>query len=137
MDFKLTLLESEAMEWLLQGDEPVLEALRQQFSLARILSRELTGYGFYLNFEIPPGVKGLDELHVKPRFYLGDVEAHVDSLERVVGFLLWIKNGKLDFLEGHTIDERWPTQITKFEMRYLGGEREWKSLRQQWEIDDK
>lgn len=136
MNVPLTPLESEAMEWLLRGEEPVLVALRQQLASAKILSRELTGYGFYLNFEHPPGAKGLlDAFHTKPNFYLGDVEALVDSREGAIGFLLWVEDGRLDCLEAHTFGEEWPSQITNFAMRYLVEGRDWKALRQQWEID--
>mgnify|MGYP001582998696 FL=1 len=134
-NLKITPLESEVIEWLLRGDESVLAALRKQYSVASVLSRELTGKGFYLKFDIPSNAQRfLDALDAKPSFYLGDVEAQIDPLKGGAGFVLWITDGKLDILEGYTFGEEWPTQITKFELRYLGGNRDWKALRQQWEI---
>jgi hypothetical protein len=133
---ELTPLESEAMDWLLRGEEPVLTALRRQFLSAQVTSRRITEYGFYLTFELPPHEESLlDSPHVKPDFYLGDVEADVDTLQRGIGFLLWIRNGKLDLLEGHTFDERWPTKVAWFKFRYMGRSRDWHALRRQWEIE--
>lgn len=133
-NLKITPLESEVIEWLLRGDEPVLAALRTQFSVASIFSRELTGKGFYLKFEIPSDAQRvLGALNAKPSFYLGDVEAQIDTLKRGAGFLLWITDGKLDILEGYTFGEEWPMRITKFELMYLGGNRDWKALRRRWE----
>lgn len=134
----LTPLEAQALEWLLRGEEPVLAALRKQLSAARILSRSMTGYGFYLDFEVPPDAGGLlNGSLIKGSFNLGDVVARVDSLERDVGFVLFVTHGKLDVLEGHTYDEKWPAHITKFEFRYLGGVgegRDLQRLRRQWEL---
>ncbi len=133
-NLKITPLESEVTEWLLRGDEPILAELRKQFSMAKVLSRELTGKGFYLKFEIASDAQRLLEaLNAKPSFYLGDVEAQIDLLKSGAGFVLWITDGKLDLLEGYTFGEEWPTQVTKFELKYLGGDRDWIALRRQWE----
>ena len=49
---KMTDLENSVLEWLLSGDDPVLVALRHQLASAKVKSREFTGVGFYLHFDI-------------------------------------------------------------------------------------
>lgn len=49
----LTEFEREILEKLLSGDHPVLEVLREQLALARLVSRENTGVGFCCDFEVP------------------------------------------------------------------------------------
>jgi hypothetical protein len=135
---KLTPLESEVLKWLLAGESPILAALREQLASASILSRNLTGHGFYLNFTVPMSVTRLHEkFPVKPDFCFGDVKASIDSLEHGAGFLVWVKDGALDFLEGYTYDEIWPAEVESFELQYItGSNRDWAELRSQWEIDN-
>jgi len=56
------------------------------------------------------------------RVVFGDVAAQVPGLKHDAGFLLFIKDGYIDFLEAYTYDEPWPTKIEKFDLSYLGGE---------------
>jgi len=134
---KLTPLEAEVLKWLLAGEDSILAALREQFASASILSRNLTGHGFYLNFIVSTSVTRLHEkFHVKPDFCFGDVKASIDSLEHGAGFLLWVKSGVLDFLEGYTYDESWPVEIESFELQYItGNDRDLGELRHQWKTE--
>lgn len=133
----LSSLEADVITWLLRGDEPVLAALRKQLATATMLSRDLTGKGFYLKFKVSSDADMLfDRLAAKRNFYLGDVEAQITALKNGAGFVLWITDGKLDMLEGYTFGEDWPTQTSSFELRYLGGERDWHALRKQWRTED-
>jgi hypothetical protein len=131
---KLTPLESEVLRWLLAGEDSVLAALREQFTLASVLSRSLTGHGFYLEFTVPTSVTKLHErFRVKPDFCFGDVKASIDSLEHGAGFLLWVKDGILDLLEGYTYGETWPASVESFELQYITGDnRDLSGLRHQW-----
>jgi hypothetical protein len=131
---KLTALETEVINWLLDGDDPVLNALKHQFSLADELTRELTGHGFYLFFHYAEKPEAINNyLPVKPNFCFGDVDASIDSIKNGVGFLLWVEGGVLDHLEGYTYGEEWPLQINQFTLRYLyEGERDLEELRHNW-----
>jgi hypothetical protein len=130
----LTPLEMEVMNWLLDGDDPVLKALKHQFSLVDEITRENTGHGFYLSFQYAKKPESINSyLPVKPNFCFGDVEASIDSLKNGAGFLLWIEAGVLDHLEGYAYDEEWPLQINQFTLRYLyEGERDLEELRRNW-----
>jgi|CXWL01.1.fsa_nt_gi hypothetical protein len=130
----LTELEAEVLNWLLAGEDPVLLGLRNQLAIASVISREMTGHGFYLHFSIPPSTSKLHEkLPCKPSFCFGDVNASVEGLNHGAGFLLWVTNGVLDFLEGYTYDGDWPLEIQQFWLDYIGGKRNEAVLRRQWE----
>lgn len=130
----LTLLESEVIKWLLDGDNPVLDSLRRQLSSIESVTRELTGHGFYLIFNYAVRPQSIDSyLPVKANFSFGDVEASIDSVKGGAGFLLWIENGVLSELEGYTYGEEWPFQVEKFTLQYLyEGKRDLYELSRNW-----
>lgn len=132
----LTKFEGEILNWLLAGEEPVLNALRRQFTRATVLYKVFTGHGIYINFHLPSDVIPLHkEFRVKPRFCFGDVEASIPSLEYGAHFLLWVEDGLLASLEGFTYDESYPQEISSYQLRYLSEEgRDWNYLRDQWKV---
>lgn len=74
----------------------------------RCTSREMTGTGYYLNF---------DAQHDSTRIDHSDDELSEDFPTRlptpqdIVGFTLFIRNGRLAWLEGYTFgDVAWPTE---------------------------
>lgn len=132
----ITELERAVMEMLLLGDHPVLEVLRLQFQKARVERREFTGVGFFTHFAISP-----DAPRVAGRrsFELDDVHADIPGLEHGADFILFIRDGTIDFLEGFTYgDDRWPETVTSLRLTYVhtqggvlvsrSGERDWQSL---------
>lgn len=137
-DLTFTPLESQVLEWLLSGEDPVLALLRDHFATSRVQSRDFTGVGFYLNIELPTTNKRIHEvLEVKQDFCFGDVGAYLEAEDRIqeVGFLLWVKNGYLDNLEAYTYGlEKWPEEVNSFRLFYLGDKRDLDDLRQNWEL---
>jgi hypothetical protein len=137
-DFKFTSLESQVLELLLAGEDPVLAVLQEQMDTAKIESREFTGVGFYLDFEIPNTSKRIqDVLAVKENFCFGDVGAYFDMGDRrqQVGFLLWIKDGYLDNLEAYTYGlEKWPGEDKPFQLFNFCNKRDFDYLRRNWEL---
>ena len=80
------------------ADRTMLEA---QLSAATVLSRENTGAGFYSNLSVERGsmpVIGGERLRNGPT-------AKVDGLQHGMGFILWLKQGYVDCLEGFCYDE--------------------------------
>jgi hypothetical protein len=76
-------------------------ALEAQLSTATVLSRENTGSGFYTRFavECASGAAiGGERLRHGP-------VARIDGLEHGMGFILWLKNGYEDCLEGYSFGE--------------------------------
>ena len=115
----LNVLEQAVMEKLLAGDHVLLAALRRQADSTLVVSREYTGVGFYCVFEVrAPGVEGpLD-------FELADVYAAMEGVEHGVGFVLFVRNGRLAWLEGATFEGPWPRTLDRFQLFYRNEPRE-------------
>jgi|KBSMisStandDraft_5_1062788.scaffolds.fasta_scaffold376920_2 hypothetical protein len=74
-------------------------ALAEQIDAISVRSRENTGAGFftYFVFKSPP-------LHkVKTDMKKCHVTATINDLSNALGFILWVKDGYVDCLEGYTL----------------------------------
>jgi hypothetical protein len=112
----LTRLEQAVMEKLLEGDNPVLGDLREQFRQIESVEREFTGAGFRTKFRLAPDVRPLS----KGFLTFGDVAASIPELKNGAGFVLFVRDGVLKELEGYTYgDESWPSQASRFELGYI------------------
>ncbi len=114
----LTDLETAILEKLLDGQHPVLRALRQQLPRLTVASRELTGVGFYTTFDVLVRSDALPD-----KLMLGDVEASLEGTRHGAGFVLYVNSGALTMLEGYTYDEPWPLEVRAFSLRYQEAER--------------
>jgi hypothetical protein len=76
-------------------------ALEAQLSTATLLSRENTGAGFFTRFSVDRASStaiGGERLRAGP-------QAKIDGLEHGMGFILWLKEGYADCLEGYSYAE--------------------------------
>jgi hypothetical protein len=122
----LTDFERAVMTKLVDGEHPVLRELQKQLELSSVRKREKTGVGFYLYLEVPESVC-MSSLDLK----LGDVIADIAELKHGAGFVLYVKNGRLNMLEGYSYDEPWPDSISKYSVKYENGDqRDWMELEQ-------
>jgi len=117
---ELTQFERDVMTMLLAGEHPLLATLREQFALSTVTNRESTGAGFYTTFHVPENARRLPK---KDSFYFGDVGADITPLKHGAGFVLHVRDGALDFLEGYSYDEPWPDQVDHYTLRYERGQR--------------
>ena len=109
--------ETRLLDFLLAGDSPVLEILRAQWKAAELVRREMTDSGFFLHFRLPP-----ESLSVpgQPSLVVGDVRGWIDGID--CGFLLFVREGRLDFLECHAWrDEELDPDLTIGALEYLPG----------------
>jgi hypothetical protein len=91
------------IEAILQGEPGSEQCLREQLRQSGLRSREFNGYGFFTNFVIPKQVPPCPELD-KTLLASGLVD------DQLCGFILWITDGKIDFLEGYPLGgDSWPT----------------------------
>ena len=111
----LNKFEQAVLDKLLSGSHPVLVALRVQAERARLASREYTGAGFFCSFEVPSGAP---LLATQKDFDFGDVDAVVNGLEHGAGFVIYVRGGRLDTLEGYSYEEPWPEEIRTFKLTY-------------------
>jgi hypothetical protein len=118
----LTQFECDVLEWLLRGDDPMRKALREQIMAASVSGRQFTGVGFYVDFVVPDDVPRLDEsLGTKPDFAFGNVGALFEDANVEVGFVLFVRGGRVQMLEGYTYgDESWPEPEGKYRLFYFG-----------------
>ena len=131
MGTELNRLEREVMEMLLAGDDPTLRTLAEQFRSVVITGRDLSGAGFFTKFVISSGTPRLPGSR---SFSFGDVHAQIAGLAHGAGFVLHVRNGAIDCLEGYSYDEPWPTNADVFQLKYGPGEsRDWAALRRERE----
>jgi len=128
MSNELSKFEKAVLDKLLHGEIPLLTELRQQLGECVVAKREFTGFGFYTTLTVPKRFRRT----LGPDIYFGDVVCEFPELSSEVGFLLYVKGGVLEMLEGYSYDEPWPSPNAHFNLTYIGGEvRDWKALETQ------
>jgi hypothetical protein len=115
----LNAFERAVLEKLLDGNHPVLAALRTQLDSCEVSSREFTGVGFFTNLKPDRSVGPAPTS--RPRIHITGVDAKMSGLKHGAGFVLFVMDGYLDFLEGFSYDEPWPPVISKFSLVGEGG----------------
>lgn len=115
---KLTPIENQVMHALLAGEDEGLFILREQLKHAQVAARKMTGVGFFTTFQVPSEVVRLAS---RSAIKFGDVSGKATNVKHGLGFLLYIKNGALDLLEGYTYDEPWPPEVEGFSLTYSEG----------------
>lgn len=124
-------LANRVMEMILNGNEEVLSILREQYRNADIVSVENEEVGFYINYRVNKAVMVTDGYN--GTFQIGDVDGTVDNIDGAVGFILYIKNGYLNMLEGYSnIIDKWPEEDYEIKLKYDMEQRDYESLRQKW-----
>jgi hypothetical protein len=93
-----TPLEQAALRGICEeADSGERASLEAQLSTARVHSRENTGEGFFTRFDVErAGIAPLGG----PRLRNGP-DAQITGLEHGMGFILWLKDGYADCLEGY------------------------------------
>ena len=94
---------------LLVGEHLAMIVLREQYDRVQISSVDLTGVGFFVNYEVPD-----DSPRTKPPDIVGghaDIEAEGLSID--AGCVLFVRDGLLSFLEIYTYgdSEVWSEQM--------------------------
>jgi hypothetical protein len=108
----LTPLESAVLDKMLAKSGEPFDTIRDQLAHASISSRKFTGVGFFTHFMIPSEAPVRRNL---ARAEIDGVGAKIPGLQDGAGFLLFIRDGVISFLEGYTYgDASWPDPITEF-----------------------
>jgi hypothetical protein len=113
---ELTALERAVLDKLFAGDHPSFPALRAQVDRVRVLERTFSGVGFFSDVTVPDDVPPAQL--AKDAVWFGDVFAEFDGLSHGATFVVRIADGRLEMLEGSTVDEPWPPEGTPFRLRY-------------------
>ena len=107
----LTPLEAAVLETLLRPNGDPFDALRQQLAHASVVKREFSGVGFFTHFSVPAGA------HIRRDLsdcQFGSIGADIAGLRHGAGFLLFVRDGGVSFLEGFSYDEAWPAEVKEF-----------------------
>lgn len=115
---KLNVLERAVLEKLLDGNHPVLAALRVQLGSCEVSRREFTGCGFFTNLEVERSIQAAPTTHARAKVL--HVGARISGLMRGASFVLFVTDGYMDLLEGFSYDESWPEVISGFSLYYEG-----------------
>ena len=104
---------------VLEGDDPVVRALRNQLAVAEVREREFTGVGFFTYLLVRPGTDTVSVPDgVVPVPLVGDVRVEAESLRHGAGFVLFLKDRLLHLLEGYTFgNEAWPDDLGRYVVR--------------------
>lgn len=101
----LPKIEREALQLLLSGDDVFCQPLRSQLSCVAKLERTETGAGIYIDFELGADAQPLEDLR---SFRISDVFAISEKCGEI-GFLLFVKDGLIDFLEAYAYTDSYPS----------------------------
>lgn len=100
----LTEFEKRILDACLAGDDPTLQTLRVQADACDVTQRNHTGVGAYVDFSVPDSAPRLDSRVI----IIGDVNLEVRDVPHGVTPLLYIYEGRLQFLEIATHEGEWP-----------------------------
>jgi hypothetical protein len=116
----LTALEQAVLEVFSNIDSQGI-ALRSQIATARVRNRENTGHGFFTYVDVDHTVAAMGDR--KPRDMREEVYATVAGAEYGMGFILWLKDGYVDCLEGYCFSnddtKGWDLEHLSFEVSDL------------------
>ena len=87
--------------------------LRDQLASAQVIDRENTGAGFYTRLAIATGEKMRGV-----RSPVGDIGADIKGLKHGMGFMLWLRDGVADTLEGYAYGEETTADLDFADLGY-------------------
>ncbi len=142
MNSNMDIIEFErrVMTALLVGNDPIITALRNQYAAASVVNREFSGVGFFTTYSVPSQLPRIEP----PNFEVSDIQVEVLGTIADIGIVLFVRDGKIDFLEGYTYAGLWPDNLELLSLKYvrqkpgalneivLSEERDLEFARRQW-----
>ena len=116
--------ENCVINYLAQGNSTGVKLLEQQFSNARVTSREMTGAGFFVCYLVDRSKTRPFKVDVS----FGDLAISFDGLQFGAGAVVHIRSGYIEMLECYSYDEDWPEQYENVTIRYVSEERQLEEL---------
>jgi hypothetical protein len=103
---RLTKFETIIIEAIFKcnNENVYIEQIKRQYNEMKVVRREYTGAGFYTHFEISDKKLSLGE---NVNFELGGIEADIKGFKMEAGFIIFIRSGFIDFLEGYSYVDVW------------------------------
>ena len=124
---ELTHLEQSVLHAVLDGEHPVLEALRDQLVGLAVTRREVTATSF--TTELRPARAAPRAPVAARQAVLDDLYADVPGLAGGASFALFVEDGRLARLRGSTFGgEPWPADVAGFTLHLVDPERDLSDL---------
>jgi hypothetical protein len=124
---ELTHLEQSVLHAVLDGEHPVLEALRDQLVGLAVTRREVTATSF--TTELRPAREAPRAPVAARQAVLDDLYADVPGLAGGASFALFVEDGRLACLRGSTFGgEPWPADVAGFTLHLVDPERDLSDL---------
>lgn len=134
MEIRFEDFERHVMGKLLSGRDDTLSILYTQYVTSQVKKRDFSDVGFYTHFLIDETAPRLKSC--KTTFHFGDVTGALNETGYEVGFVLFVKDGTLNMLEGYTFgNEEWPQEIRSYRLIYNSDDiRDLNKLKRTWYI---
>lgn len=112
-NFQISNLERDVLEEIFRNYPELSNMLKKQIAASSI-EREFTEVGFFLNFK----VQDLNIIRLPNNISttLGNINASIEGLEYGAGFVLFLKEGVIDTLEGFSYGEKWPVKVENYKI---------------------
>ncbi len=113
MQLELNKLEKAVLDSYLTDKGIGRDYFGKDFEDLEITERRITGSGYMIELKTK---KSLAPKGITKDRGAGNIIATINSGIKV-GFVVYVDDGKLNALEGSTLGERWPEQITDFTVK--------------------
>ena len=107
------------MKALLAGDDPLLAALRTQYSVATVRDREITPTGFITRFDVPASATAID----RKLLHLDDLQVELEGAKTPIDTALNVYSGRLRSLECSVYEGSFPEAPVIAAAWYYGTEK--------------
>ncbi len=111
--------ERQVMAALLAGDDPLLEALREQYAAATVRDRDVTATGFVTRFDVPASAPAVD----RKLLHLDDLQVQLAGASTPADTSVHVHNGRLKSLECFVYDGTFPESPEIQSAWYYGTEK--------------
>ncbi|MFD1901045.1 hypothetical protein [Enterococcus termitis] len=120
-------LVKSAIAKLLTGDNKKLQLLKKQWEKAEFIIEDETDVVFFANIHLGNGSAIAIEGNMN--FELGDVYGRTKESLFAVGFILYVRNGRISFFETYTFgDDKYP-ELDELNLVYSTGKKEIRDLK--------
>ena len=107
-------LEAAILEWL--KNTYANSRLTAQIESARFLSREWTGVGFYVHFEVSKELAPIDLDDFEEHWPINGPNLASDDIQHGGGTVLWGTDGYIDHIEMYAHGEFFNETVNRFEL---------------------
>lgn len=120
-------IELRVLSKFLAGDHRGVRILRDQVNNLIVKKRDGTKVSFMTEFDHDAKIGS--NLFCEQSIVINDVVGDVTGMQYGMGFLLFVKNGYLDALEGYSFDGAIPANIIINSLYYMNNDnRDWEAI---------